>query len=166
MFVKALAALPAYRPGSFVGWLFGIARNVVADAYQSRRPTQPLEAALGLADGAPTPEEAALRADATGQLRRWLAALTPEQQEVVELRLAGLSGAEVATAMGRSLGAVKMLQLRAVDRLRTLWRAEQTRAVKAGGREWPRSPRAAGRTAALLACFPGCVLPFCVALRS
>ncbi len=126
VFVRALAALPTYRTNSFVGWLFAIARNVVADAYQSRRPTQPLDTALEIADDVPTPEETALRAEATRQLRRWLAALTPEQRACVELRVAGLAGAEVAAALGRSLGSVKMLQLRAIARLRALWRAERT----------------------------------------
>jgi len=44
----------------------------------------------------------------TRELQRWLAALTPEQRAVVELRLAGLSGAEMAAALGCSLGAVKI----------------------------------------------------------
>jgi len=126
VFVKALAALSTYRTYSFAGWLFAIARNVVADAYRSRRPTEPLDAALAVADQAPTPEQSVLRVEETRELQRWLAALTPEQRAVVELRLAGLSGAEMAAALGCSLGAVKMLQLRAIARLRAVWQAEQT----------------------------------------
>lgn len=126
VFVKALAALPSYRTSSFVGWLFAIARNVIADVYQSGRPAKPLDDALDVVDDAPTPEETALRADAARQLQRWLADLTPEQRSVVELRLAGLAGAEIAAALERSLGSVKMLQVRAIARMRALLQAEQT----------------------------------------
>jgi DNA-directed RNA polymerase specialized sigma24 family protein len=39
---------------------------------------------------------------------------------VVELRLAGLSGPEIALALGRSPGAVRLAQFRAYARLRDL----------------------------------------------
>jgi RNA polymerase sigma-70 factor, ECF subfamily len=119
VFAKALAALPAYRDGSFRGWLFAIAHNVVADGHRRKRPEAPLEAAGDPPDRAPTPEEAALAADERRSVRALLAALPPDQRRVLELRLAGLTGAEIATALGRSVAAVKMLQLRAMTRLRT-----------------------------------------------
>jgi RNA polymerase sigma-70 factor, ECF subfamily len=50
-----------------------------------------------------------------------MATLTEEQREVLELRLvAGLPTAEVAALVGRSEGAVKQLQLRALRRLANL----------------------------------------------
>ena len=60
VFAKALVALPGCRDDTFRAWLFAIAHNVVADVHRSHRPTSPLAAAAGLADGAPSPEEAAL----------------------------------------------------------------------------------------------------------
>jgi len=62
----------------------------------------------------------ALISDEASQIRRLLAQLPTDQRRVVELRLAGLSGAEIAQALGRSFGAVKMLQFRAAARLREL----------------------------------------------
>jgi len=47
-----------------------------------------------------------------------VARLPDDQRTAVELRLAGLTGPEVATAMGRSHEAIKKLQLRALERLR------------------------------------------------
>ena len=44
-FRKALSALPGYRPQAFRGWLFTIARNVLADAGRAHQPTLRLEAA-------------------------------------------------------------------------------------------------------------------------
>ena len=119
VFAKALAALPAYRDGSFAGWLFAIARNVVADAHRRRRPEGPLEAAGDSVDGAPTPEDVAVAADDRRSVRALLAGLPADQRRVLELRLAGLTGAEIAQALGRTVAAVKMLQLRAMTRLRT-----------------------------------------------
>ena len=37
-FLRALAALPSYRAGSFRSWLFTIAHNVITDALRRRRP--------------------------------------------------------------------------------------------------------------------------------
>ena len=44
VFMRALAALPVYRVGSFRSWLFAIAHNVVADELRRRRPAVSLEA--------------------------------------------------------------------------------------------------------------------------
>jgi RNA polymerase sigma-70 factor, ECF subfamily len=118
VFAKALAALPAYRDGSFLGWLFAIAHNVVADVHRRRRPEGPLAAVGDPVDAAPTPEEAALAADERRSVRALLATLPTDQRRVLELRLAGLTGAEIAAVLGRSVAAVKMLQLRAMTRLR------------------------------------------------
>jgi len=115
VFLKALAGLPHYRDRSFSGWLFTIAHNVVTDALRRRRPGVALDASGEPADTEPTPEEAALTAE--GQ-RALLALLPEDQRAVVALRLAGLSGTEIARALGRSVRAVKSLQFRAMTRLR------------------------------------------------
>lgn len=122
-FAAALAALPRYRDeGRFGSWLFAIAHNAVADA--GRRQGRLVGGFGGVGrerpDAAPSPEEAALAADDVRRLWALLAELPADQRRAVELRLAGLSGAEVAAAMGRSRNAVKLLQFRAIGRLRAL----------------------------------------------
>jgi RNA polymerase sigma-70 factor (ECF subfamily) len=117
IFLKALAALPNRRAeGAFVAWLFAIAHNVVTDAYRTRRVAAPLSAALGTPDRSPSPEEVATERDRTSRL---LAILPPDQRRIMELRLVGLTGAEIAEALGKSLGAVKMAQKRALERMQT-----------------------------------------------
>ena len=120
VFAKALAALPRYREdmGSFRSWLFAIAHNVVVDEVRAHRWTTTLEAAADVADRAPSVEEEMLRHESARTIRLLLAQLTPDQRQVMELRLAGLTGPEIAVAVGRSLGAVKIAQVRAVARLR------------------------------------------------
>jgi RNA polymerase sigma-70 factor (ECF subfamily) len=120
VFAKALAGLPGFRGGSFQGWLFAIASRVVADEGRTARPHAPLTAAACVADPAPGPEEEAVRAEAAGAVRAMLAQLPREQRHVLELRLAGLSGAEIAAASGRSPGTVRNLQHRTLVRLRGL----------------------------------------------
>lgn len=118
IFARALAALPNYRDGSFRAWLFVIAHNIVIDTHRRRRPEQPLADAFEPVDRDPTPEEAALASDARQSVRALLGVLPADQRRVLELRLAGLTGAEIARVLNRSVAAVKMLQLRAMTRLR------------------------------------------------
>ena len=116
VFAKALAALPRYRDGSFRSWLFAIAHNTIVDSARAARGDRPLEAAADLADAAPTPEDASLAADQGRSLRAALAHLSPDQRRI----LAGLTDQEIAKVMGRSLTATRMVQVRAVARLRVL----------------------------------------------
>jgi RNA polymerase sigma-70 factor (ECF subfamily) len=120
VFAKALASLPGYRDGSFRGWLFAIAHHVVADDLRARRPHAALDAAEDLPDAAASPEELALAAEERCAVRELLARLPAEQRQIVELRLAGLNGPEIAAVSGRSLAAVKVGQFRAYARLRVL----------------------------------------------
>ncbi len=124
VFTKALTALPAYqeRPGGFRSWIFTIAHNVVTDFYRdrARRPSEPLADDLDLIDPDPSPEDAAVANDERRRLHALLAHLTPDQQRVIELRLSGLSGAEIGDILGRSRGAVNLAQHRAVKRLQRI----------------------------------------------
>jgi RNA polymerase sigma-70 factor (ECF subfamily) len=120
VFAKALAALPGYREDapSFRSWLFAIAHNVITDDLRARRPVAPIDAAAYVAATGPSPEEAVLTDEAGCTVHRLLAQLPPDQRQILELRLAGLTGPEIAAALGRSLGAVKIAQVRAFARLR------------------------------------------------
>lgn len=127
VFARALAALPRYRQradASFRSWLFCIAHNAVTDGYRlrGRRRETAIEAADQVAassrDG--SPEDAAIAAEARTTLHAALDHLSPDQRRVVELRLAGLTGPEIAHALGRTVGSVKIAQHRAYAKLRTI----------------------------------------------
>jgi RNA polymerase sigma-70 factor (ECF subfamily) len=120
VFMRALAALPAYRVGSFRSWLFAIAHNVVADTVRQRRPTVALAEAVDLVDRGPSLEEMATAAADRAAVLVLLAQLSADQQQVVALRLSGLSAMEIGEALGRPRNAIDGIQHRALLRLRAL----------------------------------------------
>ena len=123
IFTRAFSAWPPDRPETARAWLFTIAHNVVANHYRqqtTRGPRYPLDAALEVTDPAATPLEQTSEQERRTELRAAITQLSDDQRDVVELRLAGLTGPEIADSLGKSHAAVKMLQLRAVQKLRTL----------------------------------------------
>jgi RNA polymerase sigma-70 factor (ECF subfamily) len=119
--------LKRYRGGTFRGWLFTIAHNTTVDAARRRRPQTTLDAATEIVDGSPNPEDRAMAREAEETLSKLLAQLSPNQRSVVELRLAGLTGQEIATVLNISLSAAKALQFRAYSRLRNLLTDDERR---------------------------------------
>ena len=122
IFMKALAATPNFRPGAGTvrSWLFAIAHNAVLDQIRllNRRADRPLEDAAEAIDAAPTPEAVTIENETRREMETALTWLTEDQRRVVELRLADLTGPEIARALGISHAAVRSLQRRAVMRLR------------------------------------------------
>jgi RNA polymerase sigma-70 factor (ECF subfamily) len=124
-FTRALHALPSFRPErrpdgtTFRSWLMTIARNTVIDAARRQRPAVPLDHARPAApeDG---PEQAAIARSERERVHAAVARLPETQRQVVELRLVGLSGPEIADVLGISHGAVKTANYRAYQRLREL----------------------------------------------
>ena len=124
-FLRALRRIDSFTyTGKDIGaWFTTIARNLVTDHVKSSRfklevsTADMLDADRG-DDGIETQVIERLR-DAA--LLDAVHRLKPEQQECVVLRfLQGLSVAETSSVMGRSEGAVKQLQLRAVRALAKL----------------------------------------------
>lgn len=107
---------------SLRAWLYRAARNNLADWRKSaaRRGDAELTPArvAGVVDPDPDPADQVVARSPDPELRAALAGLTAEQRDVLELRMvAGLSAAQVAEIMGRTEGAVRALQHRAVSRL-------------------------------------------------
>ncbi|MCB0217929.1 MAG: sigma-70 family RNA polymerase sigma factor [Chloroflexi bacterium] len=118
--------LEAMRDGrgpreSLRGWLYGVAANCVADHHRRQGLAQRSEHAVPAPSAAPDPArqaEGRLRDETLDQALRQL---SEEQQHVIALRFGSeMRIREVAEAMGKSEGAVKQLQARAVARLANL----------------------------------------------
>ena len=122
-FVKMIEALPRYesRGLPFGAWVFRIARNSVIDHRRTAHPAVPLDAAAGRQSDVGDPVSTAERGQDRDVLRAALDALPPDQRQVLVWRFfAELSPAETAALMGRSNGAVRVLQHRALVRLREI----------------------------------------------
>lgn len=136
VFTGALLSIRSFEPrfpGSFKAWLFRIARNRLAD-YRRRLATSQelhfsqasldcpasLEFAIGdCGDRSGGERDSGLLID----LARAIDALPPDQRECILLRFsADLSIREVAEAMGKTEGAVKQLQHRAIESIRARFR--------------------------------------------
>ena len=121
-FVRALRSMGSFRwqGKDFGAWLTTIARNLATDHAKSGRAR--LEVAtedMSLHDSSVEGPEGAVVAAITHEtLLETLRELPAEQQDCLVLRfLQSRSIAETAAALGRSEGAVKQLQLRAVRNL-------------------------------------------------
>ncbi|HEX4490992.1 MAG TPA: RNA polymerase sigma factor [Acidimicrobiia bacterium] len=102
----------------FRSWVFTIAHHRVVDHHRRRRLTVPLDQVTHWR--APDdPEADALARVGAHALRGALAALAPGQREVLLLRIVDdLSIEQTAARLGRSPGAVKALQHRAIEAVR------------------------------------------------
>jgi RNA polymerase sigma-70 factor (ECF subfamily) len=121
-FVAALAGIGAFRDegASFRSWLFRIAHNQVANALRTRgrRRAASLEVVEEPMSGTPDPAAAVTAADEAREVRRALATLSDDRRQVVVLRFVdGLSAREIGVVLGRSEGAVRVLQHRALREL-------------------------------------------------
>jgi RNA polymerase sigma factor (sigma-70 family) len=119
VFERAFTRIGSYRGGSFRAWIFRIAHNAVTDHYRRKRNLVSWEPHMSGPDHDPSPEDHAIANDQHAQLRQLLETLTDDQRRVVELRLSGLTGAEIADVLDRSTDSVKMLQYRALERMRS-----------------------------------------------
>ncbi|MGD8473745.1 MAG: sigma-70 family RNA polymerase sigma factor [Anaerolineae bacterium] len=123
VFLKALEGLPTYQPSGkpFVAWLYRIAYARIVDHWRKleRRVEVPLEETLPSRE--PRPQELLeFEADWVTAMEL-LSQLTDDQQDVVILRFIGeLSLADVALTVGKTVGATKALQYRALATLARL----------------------------------------------
>jgi RNA polymerase sigma-70 factor, ECF subfamily len=131
VFVKVLRALPGYIPdptsagASFRAWLFRIAQRTVIDLQRRHRPTDtidtvPEDEPVQIVDPERSPDDHLIGNENARRVRAMLSKLPDRQRRIVELRLADLSGQEIAHAMNISLSAVKSAQFRAFRTLRRL----------------------------------------------
>jgi len=132
VFTKAWENLDRYQPSGrpFIAWLYTIAHNTVIDHYRTRKDTVAIENTLSLASDSPSPDEQVELHFEADNLRSALQTLTPEQQQVVVLKfIAGLTTDEIAAQLRKSPGAIRALQMRALQALGKQMEKDETYAV-------------------------------------
>ena len=119
VFRKALENLPRFtwRGVPFAAWLLRIAANMVAD--RSKHTARAVDI-TDLEDAADSAQVSLEEVEQRAQLFRLVDQLPADQGRVVRLRFAEeKSIREIAQELGRTEGAVKQLQFRALENLRT-----------------------------------------------
>ena len=136
-FTRLLKALrTGYGPQDHLrAYLYRTAHNWITDRYR-RQPLPPLELDADLhADPGPSPETEVEERLVNQQTRTALAALTPDQRQVIVLRfIEGWDIEEVAVTLQKPTGAVKALQHRALGAMRRWLMKHSRRPTIAGER--------------------------------
>ena len=120
-FLKMLESIGRFRWRSapFSAWLFRIAHNLAMDHFRATRRWQPEEEVPEpLADESTSAETGALESIGRKSMLELIEELSPEQQQVLTLKFVfNFSNGEAAAILGKTEGAVKSLQHRALASL-------------------------------------------------
>jgi RNA polymerase sigma-70 factor (ECF subfamily) len=120
-FLRMLEAIGKFRWQSapFSAWLFRIAHNLAMDHFRATKRWQPEETPPEPdPDETTSAEQGALESIGRRSMLELIDDLSPEQQQVLTLKFVfNFANAEAATILGKSEGAVKSLQHRALASL-------------------------------------------------
>jgi RNA polymerase sigma-70 factor (ECF subfamily) len=117
-FLKMLESIKRFRWQSapFSAWLFRIAHNLAMDHFRAHRRWQPepdVPEPPGSAE--PSAEAEAMQSIGRASMLELIETLSAEQQQVLTLKFVfNFANADVATILGKSEGAIKSLQHRAL----------------------------------------------------
>jgi RNA polymerase sigma-70 factor, ECF subfamily len=117
-FLRMLESIGKFRWQSapFSAWLFRIAHNLAMDHFRARRRIQPEEEVPEpIGDLEPSAEAVAMQSIGRQSMLELIENLSPEQQQVLTLKFVfNFPNGDVATILGKTEGAVKSLQHRAL----------------------------------------------------
>ncbi|MEE8418654.1 MAG: sigma-70 family RNA polymerase sigma factor [Dehalococcoidales bacterium] len=119
VFLKAWRAIKSCRgkESTFSSWLYRIAHNQMVDEIRKRqrRPAVELENVENISDNSEGVEKNREQLELAGVIDR----LPPNQRQVIILKfIEGLDNPEISRIMGKSEGAIRVLQMRGLSRLR------------------------------------------------
>jgi RNA polymerase sigma-70 factor, ECF subfamily len=117
-FLKMLESIGKFRWQSapFSAWLFRIAHNLSMDHFRARRRWQPEEEVPEVpGEEEPSAELQAMQSIGRQSMLELIEGLSPEQQQVLTLKFVfNFPNGDVATILGKTEGAIKSLQHRAL----------------------------------------------------
>ncbi|MFE3544781.1 RNA polymerase sigma factor ShbA [Nocardia sp. NPDC059177] len=120
--MATVTAIPRYRDQgkSFLAFVYGIAANKVSDAFRRGKHTAyPMADLPDTACAAAGPEEWAMANERRAAAHDLMKVLAPNHREVLVMRIVlGWSAAQTAEAIGTSPGVVRVMQHRALNKLR------------------------------------------------
>ena len=120
-FLRMLESIKRFKFGTapFSAWLFRIAHNLAMDHFRATKRWQPEEdVPEPEADESTSAEAGALESIGRKSMLELIEELSPEQQQVLTLKFVfNFSNGEAATILGKTEGAIKSLQHRALASL-------------------------------------------------
>jgi RNA polymerase sigma-70 factor (ECF subfamily) len=123
VFIRAWKAMKRYKITSkpFIAWLIRISQNLVKDFYRTRKITSYIDYEFEMPGADIGPEKQAELLYDQKELRRIIYGLPEEQQQVIMMKfIEGFSYPEIAASLGKSEGAVRVIQHRALKKMRTI----------------------------------------------
>ena len=125
VFLKAWENLPGFgrrgRQRNFRAWLYRIAHNALVDHHRSKRTEINLEDIQEPQDRGLSPGRLFEQKERSDTLFSALQNLDEQSRQVISLRfLSGLSSKEAAEIIGISSGNVRLIQFRAIKKLREM----------------------------------------------
>ena len=129
VFIKALRGIGRYQDTGrpFAAWLYQIAVNAIADRYRALRPTDDIDARLDISSGGPGLEDVAAQREELRRIWGMVENLPAAQRTAMVLKFQeDMKIEDIATAMGKTSGAVKLLIHRGVTKVRSqvVWAPE------------------------------------------
>jgi RNA polymerase sigma-70 factor (ECF subfamily) len=121
VFLKAWQAIGRYKKTSspFLAWLIRISHNLVVDFYRSKKYHVNLNHDLRDEDQESNPEQFTEARFGQSRMRAAIMQLPGEQQQVILMRfIEDFPFADIAAALGKSEGAIRVILHRALKKLR------------------------------------------------
>jgi len=123
VFIKAWQAVRKYKKSgsSFLAWLIKISHNLVIDFYRARKSEAHID--FDIVATRPETDPAHLAEDQFSQqeVRQAISKLNGDQQQVILMRyIEDFSYAEIATALGKNEGAIRVILHRGLVKLKTV----------------------------------------------
>ncbi|MSQ10791.1 MAG: sigma-70 family RNA polymerase sigma factor [Dehalococcoidia bacterium] len=128
VFEKAYKAIGRYRTMGrpFFVWLLSIAHNLLVDHYRAQRDSSSIDDVIIPADDSADPVTLAEKSFASATLRQAIKKLKQDQQIVVVMRyIDGLDYADIAAAVNKTEGAVRVVLHRSLIALRKIISADE-----------------------------------------
>ncbi len=128
IFLRVLNRIESFKGetvAAFSAWIFRIARNMIVDHFRQKAKTQPVildYAGIMAAESQLNLSQKTEQKQAHEALYKAIRQLTPEQQQVIVFKFfEGMGNAQTAKILGKTEGAVKSLQHRALAALGRLF---------------------------------------------
>lgn len=124
VFVRVVSSIKTQK-GNFIAWLFRISKNLLVDYY--RKIGRLKETSLNEinTESLSYSDNSESKFLYTENIKKLLNFLTDEQKEVIALKfLEGYSNEEISKIINKSIGAIKLLQFRALLTLKSILKKE------------------------------------------